>query len=278
MFALRSITRAAPRALPRATATVAARMPLVASVALRSQRLANFSVSARSFEAAESAEKLVVQLERELKFEEEASKEDQTPESITEFLENSGFELVESTGSEEVKLVKKIGDEQVTVLFSIADLGYNNPLLEDETFEEESAEQSKNAEESEELDDESGDFLEPSPIHVQVVIEKPNKAPGAISVDLTVQDGAMSIDSFYYFNKAAEAFASSAEVAHSRANVYAGPSFETLDEELQDKAEAYLNDRGIDMSLAMFVGEYANSKEQAEYVSWMKNLSTFMRS
>ncbi|KAL5606808.1 hypothetical protein BROUX41_003186 [Berkeleyomyces rouxiae] len=280
MFALRTATRAVPRVLPRASAiTVRAPVMAVASVALRAQRVANFSVSAPAFEASESAQNLVKQLEMELKFEEEASKEDQVPESVTEFLQSSGFELVETAGMEEVKLVKKVGDEQITVIFSIADLGFNNPLLEDETFEEqeESAAENESKDETE-LEEEEDSFMDPTPIRVQVVIEKPGKAPGAISVDVTAQDGALAIDSFFYFNNAAEAFASTAEVSHARANVYAGPSFETLDEELQDKAEAYLNDRGVDSSLALFVGDYANWKEQTEYVNWMKNLSGFMSS
>ncbi|KAL1892452.1 Mitochondrial acidic protein mam33 [Ceratocystis pirilliformis] len=282
MFALRSATRAAPRVLLRVPA-MAGRMPVMAtvSVALRSQRIANFSVSATLLQASETAQKLAKQLERELKFEDEASKQDQIPEPVTEFLQDSGFELVETPGMEEVKLVKKMGDEQITVMFSIADLGFNNPLLEDESFEEEEEESSAENEakdENEIEEDEADNFMDPTPIRIQAVIEKPGKAPGAVSVDLTAQDGGLAIDSFFYFNKAAEAFASTAEVSHTRANVYAGPSFETLDEELQDKAEAYLNERGIDNSLATFVGDYANWKEQIEYVNWMKNLAGFMNS
>ena len=40
--------------------------------------------------------------------------------------------------------------------------------------------------------------------------------------------------------------------------------------------ERYLEERGINTALATFIPDYAELKEQKEYISWLKNLKAFV--
>lgn len=58
-------------------------------------------------------------------------------------------------------------------------------------------------------------------------------------------------------------------------NIYAGPKFHELDENLQAAFYDYLAERGIDDDLSFFVLSYSRDKEQREYVMWLKQLLDF---
>jgi complement component 1 Q subcomponent-binding protein len=44
--------------------------------------------------------------------------------------------------------------------------------------------------------------------------------------------------------------------------LYRGPEYDNLDVALQDEFEAFLKERGLNESLAQFIGQYADYKEQ----------------
>ncbi|KAL8901160.1 MAG: hypothetical protein Q9192_000695 [Flavoplaca navasiana] len=116
---------------------------------------------------------------------------------------------------------------------------------------------------------------EPSfPARLNVLITKAGK--GALQLDVTAQDGEVLIENVYYFKKPELADAKTAELDWSRRNLYTGPPFGNLDEDLQVLLERYLNERGIDTALALWVPEYIDWKEQREYISWLSNVKTFV--
>lgn len=113
---------------------------------------------------------------------------------------------------------------------------------------------------------------EPSfPARLNVLITKAGK--GALQLDVTAQDGEVLIENVYYFKKPELADAKTAELDWSRRNLYTGPPFGNLDEDLQVLLERYLNERGIDTALALWVPEYIDWKEQREYISWLSSES-----
>lgn len=102
MLALRTLARAAPRALPRAVPTLARATPAVS-------RVAGFS----TYRALRSVDKeLSAKLESEMQFEAEVAKEEQVPASIRDFQGQGKFEIVDVEGKEEVKLVREFGNEK----------------------------------------------------------------------------------------------------------------------------------------------------------------------
>lgn len=126
------------------------------------------------------------------------------------------------------------------------------------------------------VDDESPDGEdsngEPSfPARVNVMIEK--KGKGTLQIETTAQDGEIVIDNVYYFKDAALADAKTAELDWKRRNLYEGPPFGNLDEDLQVLLERYLDERGVNTALALWVPEYIDFKEQREYLNWLSRKS-----
>lgn len=116
---------------------------------------------------------------------------------------------------------------------------------------------------------------EPSfPARVNVMIEKVGK--GTLQIETTVQDGEVVIDNVYYFKDTELADAKTAELDWKRRNLYEGPPFGNLDEDLQVLLERYLDERGVNTALAMWVPEYIDFKEQREYLNWLSNVKSFV--
>lgn len=245
-------------------------------------------------------EELALKLNSELSL--ETVMKDEELEEVSslhkEFLDNSPFKINDTLGQEEVELVRKFGDETIRVVFSTADLRSmtdDEAFNDDQLFDEEEDEGTANAPQSggaqskvakdqgnvpvadeaaeeEELsdDEEESGF----PARVNVVIEKPNQ--GALQIEAIAQDGMIVIENVFYHKNAALATAATAEADWERRGTYAGPPFGNLDEELQVLLERYLDERGINTSLALFIPEYIDYKEQKEYVNWLENVKNFV--
>ena len=113
---------------------------------------------------------------------------------------------------------------------------------------------------------------EPSfPARVNVMIEKVGK--GTLQIETTAQDGEIGIDSVYFFKDTELADAKTAELDWKRRNLYEGPPFGNLDEDLQLLLERYLDERGVNTALAMWIPEYVDFKEQREYLDWLSSES-----
>ena len=125
-------------------------------------------------------------------------------------------------------------------------------------------------------DDESpappGEDDEPGfPARVNVMIEKVGK--GTLQIETTAEDGQFVIDNVFFFKDAELADAKTAELDWKRRNLYEGPPFGNLDEELQVLLEKYLDERGVNTALAVWVPEYIDFKEQREYLDWLSSKS-----
>jgi complement component 1 Q subcomponent-binding protein len=57
--------------------------------------------------------------------------------------------------------------------------------------------------------------------------------------------------------------------------LYGGPVFDHLDEQLQDAFHAYLSDRNVDEDLCFFILSFSREKEQKEYGAWLNKLLVF---
>lgn len=297
MMSLRSLARSAPRTIGRLSATAARQTPAARPTAfiktsslngLRTQRVSAFSTSVlrRAASAGESDEELVAKLDSEIQFEEEVKQNEQLPASVKDFLDNSPFELQDTPGKEDVKLVRTLGEEKITITFSIADLANYDPEMyeQDRALEDEddldthSASEGKHtgAPATEEVEEE-GDMDEAAPpTRLTIVVEKPGRSPGALNIDAVAQEGAIVVENLFYYDDAALANPSNPADAQRRADIYPGPPFGSLDEDLQILLERYLEERGVTQALAVFAPDYVDVKEQREYVRWLNNVKGFV--
>lgn len=96
---------------------------------------------------------------------------------------------------------------------------------------------------------------------------------GALSIEAVSQDGGIQISNVHYFEDAAQADPKTAEKEFANRTTYPGPLFGQLDEDLQVLLEEYLEERGIDTRMALFIPDYIDYKEQKEYLKWLESKS-----
>ncbi|PWW80602.1 mitochondrial glyco protein [Tuber magnatum] len=259
---------------------------------------ARFSTTFSHFEKlGQVDEELALKLQTEIDLEKSKEDEAEYPLSVKEYLETGQFKIIDKPGQEEVQLVRRFGDETIRVEFSISDLGAlsNEGLDDDALYNEQGGEgdpdalssrprgaqskavraEGKSPGASDSDGDEYDDDPEPGfPARVNVTIEKPNS--GALQIEAIAQDGMIVIDNVFYHKSAKLATAQTAEADWERRGIYAGPPFGNLDEDLQVLLERYLDERGINTALALFVPDYIDYKEQGEYVRWLENVHNFV--
>jgi complement component 1 Q subcomponent-binding protein len=197
-------------------------------------------------------------LAEELKYEKEGAAE-AVPEFLKNFNEQGLWKIEDAKGNDEVTLTRNFGNETIRVMFSIADL----QNVEEPEYEQE------------EGDAEESEPMPTYPIRVSFSITK-NNANGSLNVDSMCQDGAFIVDNISYYPDAKLGTDLTADADWKRRGLYIGPQFETLDISVQEEFEKFLQERGINESLAMFIPEYSEFKEQKEYIKWLENVKSFV--
>ncbi|THH14248.1 hypothetical protein EW146_g6060 [Bondarzewia mesenterica] len=277
MSALRSIrqlTASTSRALairsPLATAT-RTRLPalaVAARVAAPVPTVRAFSVSTRRFGEGSSDVALSQKLGEEMQYEKEVDVEGE-PEFLKEFKKTGVWTIEDISGNDEVALSRKFGNEDIRLIFSIADI----QNAEEADMEQEESE--AGATEEEELNTSYPLRCSFSITKVPSTIAFPS-APGALTIDAMCQEGTFIVDNISFYTDGKLATELTADADWKRRGLYIGPQFDTLDVGVQDEFDKFLQERGINESLAFFVPEYAEHKEQKEYVKWLGNVKSFI--
>ncbi|GJJ74733.1 complement component 1 Q subcomponent-binding protein, mitochondrial [Entomortierella parvispora] len=280
MFALRT---AAARALPALAMRSVAVPRTILSPAILAR--AGSAPLARAFSSApltwnKTDKDLITVLESEIKHEEEQGEE--VPEYITNYLKSSPFDITDKTGSDEVILTRKFGNEDIKIVFSVSDINSaddeDDVDLEEEFEDEQQQSQNPSLSASGEDDvEDEGDDLDSLtfPVRCLITVSKPGNA-GSISIDAIAQDGAFIVESISNIKDSALATATTSEADWEKRGLYSGPPFAELDEELQIAFEKFLEERQIDGDLANFVPNYVFHKDQVEYTHWLKDLKGFV--
>lgn len=112
------------------------------------------------------------------------------------------------------------------------------------------------------------------PARLNITVEKAGK--GALMIETLAQDGEILIENVHYYPKSELADAQTAELDWSKRNLYSGPPFGNLDQDLQLLLERYLDERGINTELALWIPEYIDFKEQREYLNWLSSKWTMI--
>ncbi|KAK0563301.1 Mitochondrial acidic protein mam33 [Tilletia horrida] len=256
----------------------------------------SFSVSAFRAGHGQSDAELAARLAEEIEYEREtaaaeaedgdeaaaaasASSSSAQPEFVQSFLAGApAWNIVDDAGSDEVVLSREFGNESIRVLYSIGDIDTHaaQGAIDDANAEAESTgARSGSAEDGDAaaaaaLEDEYSNI----PIRAAITISKPSA--GAMTLEALVQDGAWVIENISYYNDAKLATDPTAEADWARRGLYIGPQFDTLDIKVQEQFENYLEERGFDAPLALFIVQYAEYKEQNEYRTWLERVKNFV--
>jgi len=79
---------------------------------------------------------------------------------------------------------------------------------------------------------------------------------------MTCQEGNFVIENISFYEDTKLGVELTAEADWKRRGLYIGPQFDTLDVAVQEEFERYLQERGVNESVASFIPEYATYKEQ----------------
>ncbi|CAI2182756.1 14232_t:CDS:2 [Funneliformis geosporum] len=101
---------------------------------------------------------------------------------------------------------------------------------------------------------------------------------GALAIESIIADGVFLINYVSYYRDANVANDWTAEADWKRRGFYPGPQFETLDNDVQVLFEKYLEERGINTAVAVFIPNYVEYKEQKEYLTWLEKVKKFIES
>ncbi|KAF5389597.1 hypothetical protein D9757_004181 [Collybiopsis confluens] len=266
--ALRQLSAVSSRAAVSRAACSAVRGRLVSSLPVSGTRA--FSVSARA--SGQGTGPLIAdvalsnKLHEELKYEKETIAElASEPDFLRDFKAQGKWQLEDVTFNDEVNMTRKFGNENLRLTFSIVDIRGEH----DEAFDNESA-----PEEGEEGSNEE-EVLTTYPIRASLTVTK-SGVTGAMSIDMMCQEGQFVVDNIAYYREGGLVTDSTAEGDWRRRGIYMGPQFDTLDVGLQEEFDKFLQERGIDGNLALFIPEFAEYKEQAEYVRWLEGVKGFV--
>lgn len=280
MFSVRALARAAPRSISRLSAVArpsTTTLLRTQCAPVRSQASACFSTALlRRAPAGTVDAELSAKLDSEIAFEAEMKENDAQPVSVKDFLDNSQFDVLDTPGMQDVVLTRTFGNEKITVTFSIADIATSeeDDMFRDEAAMEEDDEAEARDPEAEGMEDGEGGNEPGVTCRLNIVVEKPGK--GALNIEAVAQEASIIVENMYYYHDAAIAHSASPDAVHKSRDVYPGPPFGTLDEDLQLLMEQYLDERGINSALALFVPEYMDMKEQREYLAWLGNVKGFV--
>ncbi|KAF2481454.1 mitochondrial glyco protein [Neohortaea acidophila] len=310
----RSLPRATSRLAQSTTTRTLLQPTLRASLrqsTLRPQAIwqAGFSTSLKHFDAV--SQELSAKLASEISLEgENTTAQTDSDAGAERFLEeNSQWTLESPDGEQNVVLRREFDDEIITVAFSIVD--FNTSVLPmdgeegDEAFmdeEDEIRDQSGGANtkgainqggtkndnfkvapedsiapaDREELIDEDydDDGQQAYPANVNVLIQRAGK--GALRINLVTDNGRFTIHGVTHLPETTPASSVADLLRNTPDHIYTGPPFQQLDEEVQGLFEQYLDARGINTALALFIPDYIDVKEQKEYVGWLGRVKEFV--
>ncbi|GAA6039871.1 hypothetical protein JCM8097_006772 [Rhodosporidiobolus ruineniae] len=258
----RTALRALPRTAPRATPVALAR-PLPA-LALR-----HLSVSRPSQEPSA----LSTKLGEELKFETEAGGVQPEPEFVTQFKDEGVWKINDEEGSDEIVLTRSFGNESIRLIFSISDLDAEQDAPA-AAFDSEAEGSSPDAGSGGVGEEAAGAEEQSFSVETSIMITKPSG--GALTIDAVAQDGLFIINNIAFYPDQDVALGMTSEDDWKRQGLYMGPAFENLDEAVQAEFEQYLEERGVNSALALFIPDLAEWKEQKEYIRWLEGTKNFV--
>ena len=172
------------------------------------------------------------------------------------------FQLKDNKGFGAVELVGTHHKESISIVFDCQDEEEIAPDYDEEGDEEEEEPLKLNSKDGEE-NEEDEDYSETG-INFNVSIKKTS---GETVVASCTAAESLRINSIRYVPNG---------TAVDDDNLYGGPSFDTLDEEVQEAFIQYLEDRGIDEDMTYFILSYSKMKEQSEYMNWLENITKFV--
>ncbi|CAI5741747.1 unnamed protein product [Peronospora destructor] len=201
---------------------------------------------------------LVTLLNREIQEEKGNCFEEPELEELRVKVEKT-FKLHESPTCMEVLLKGSVGDDSIKIKFNAQD----TVELEDDEEDYVDEEDKEQEQDEDEVDEDEEDEL--PGVHFTADVTRDNEG---LQFDC-VAGSNLTIERVRYLKDFAK---------HDEdETLYFGPNFIDLELDVQDKFYSYLAERNIDDELAQFIAQFADLKEQREYLAFLEDAATFVK-
>ncbi|KAJ2001351.1 Mitochondrial acidic protein mam33 [Coemansia thaxteri] len=274
--AIRQLASAASRGAARATAcanrsAVANAIRLVPRISARnalSIRALSTSTPLRGNGSIDSD--LSHTLKEEIDYEAKQAVEEGEPEFIQAFTEKTGFKLKTKLGESKVAMTKQYGTETITVSFDVSEiLNIDDPIADISVYRE-----NDQGDAVKEAEKKSEDTPEDFPIYFTATFAKPG-AP-ILHMELECEEGEIGVDHMKFLPDEETAVSATVDKDWARKQVYCGPIFGQLSDDLKENIDEFLAERNIDTALTLFMQDFIEYKEQGEYLNWLKKFKRFI--
>ncbi|KAJ2437547.1 Mitochondrial acidic protein mam33 [Coemansia sp. RSA 2424] len=209
-------------------------------------------------------------LKEEIEYETKQAAEEGEPEFIQAFSEKTGFKIKTKLGESKVAMTKQYGSESITVSFDVSEiLNIDDPIADISVYRE-----SEQGDAVKEAEKKSEDTPEDFPIFFTATFAKPG-AP-VLHMELESEDGIIGVDHMKFLPSEEAATSVSLEKDWARKQVYCGPIFGQLSDDLKENVDEFLAERSIDTALTLFMQDFIEYKEQGEYLNWLKKFKAFV--
>ena len=213
----------------------------------------------------------------------------QEPESIQSFIQKYGWSIQDQDNCMDIVLKKIMGPEEITIAFSASQIDESELTVEEEeemqdVYREENPQSLEkeelprgqiNTEGIDQVDEDDNLPYGIEELDFTVTIKKRNDK-SALLFDCIAINDTVEIESLRYLPDGTLANMSDVKATRDRSNSYQGPIMSTLEGKVQDAFFDYLEARGVDEKLAVFIRDYIAFKEQKEYVRWLENVQKFI--
>ncbi|CEG39062.1 mitochondrial glyco protein [Plasmopara halstedii] len=216
------------------------------------------SLTLRVLQAREKSS-LASLLQREIREEKGNSLEEPELEDLRSKVEKL-FKIQETPGCMDVVLQGSVGSDSIKIKFNAQD---TVELDEEEDYDDED-EDHGNVEVVDDGDDE----------------EEADELPGVrFTADIMRDNKGLQFDCVASSNLTVERLRYFKDFAKEDEDEtrYFGPEFIDLELDVQDNFYSYLADRNIDDALAQFITQFADLKEQREYLAFLEDAETFVK-
>ena len=174
---------------------------------------------------------------------------------IRSFLENTGWKMKTSESSTRITLTKVVEDCFLTVYY---DAKFPSSALDDDVNEKLE-------------EDEEEDQQEPETFEFFLLIEKEKEVQ--LLLNLHAVEGEVLFNGLVL---SSDAKGLMEKRAINSANIYSGPSFDSLDEAMLDKVQAWIKTLGINEEFSNFIEESSIQHESKLYRSFLEKFAGFL--
>ncbi|KAJ1734150.1 Mitochondrial acidic protein mam33 [Coemansia biformis] len=209
-------------------------------------------------------------LDEEVEYEAEQAAEEGVPDFIQAFTDKTGFKIKTKLGDNRVAMTKQFGTEHITVVFDVSEIrNIDDPIADISVYRE-----NEQGDAVKEAEAKSEDAPKDFPIFFTATFAKPG-AP-VLHMELESEECEVGVDHMRFIPEEAMAVGKDMASEWGRKQVYCGPIFGQLSDDLKENVDAFLAERGIDTALTLFMQDYIEFKEQGDYLDWLRKFKTFI--